>query len=477
MDDRQIQQIVDKVMSRLSGSPASAPAPAAARGAADVVPSGRMGVHADVDSAVRAAREAYERLESGTMELRERIVAAMREVTRRHVRELSEYAQRETGLGRVEDKVKKNLLVANRTPGPEILRPPMAYSGDDGLTIEEHAPYGVIGAITPCTNPTETILCNGIGMVAGGNAVVFNVHPLAKRTSAWHVHLLNEAIVGAGGPPNLLTCVAEPSIESAGQLMKHPGTRIIVVTGGGEVVRAAMTCGKKTICGGPGNPPIVVDETADLGRAARGIIDGSSFDNNVICSDEKETIVVQSVADKLRAELKRLGAYELSESQTSRLCQVIFEDGGKHVNKRWVGKNANVILREIGISQPDECRIAFCDVDEQHPLVQHEQLMPIMPIVRVKDWEEAIACAQRAEHGFGHTAVMYSTHIEHMHRMARVINTCIFVKNAPSYAGLGAGGEGFTSWTIAHPTGEGLTTAVHFTRRRRCTLKDYFRIV
>lgn len=482
MDDRQIQEIVDRVVGRLQGSRSPTAVVSAAptsvpRGETSGIPIGRLGVFSDVDAAVAAARVAYEQLEAGTLAEREKIIAAMREVTRKHVRDLAEYAHRETGLGRVEDKVKKNLLVANRTPGTEILRPPMAFSGDDGLTLQERAPYGVIGAITPCTNPTETILNNAIGMVAGGNAVVFNVHPLAKQTSAWHVHLLNEAIVGAGGPPNLLACVGEPSIETAQALMKHAGTRIIVVTGGGEVVRAAMSCGKKAICGGPGNPPVVVDETADIGRAARGIIDGASFDNNIICSDEKEVVVVKDVAERLKQELKRIGALELSETQLNRLGHVIFEDGGKHINKRWVGKNVGVILREIGLNVPDECRLAFCEVEERHPLVQHEQLMPIMPIVRVKGWEDAIECARRVEHGYGHTAVMYSTHIEHMHRMARTINTCIFVKNAPNFAGLGFGGEGYTSWTIAHPTGEGLTTAVHFTRERRCTLKDYFRIV
>jgi propionaldehyde dehydrogenase len=480
LDERHIERIVDRVVARLQGSAVPTCSgecvtvePETRPGAA--IPAGRHGVHTTVDQAVAAAGRAFDAFESESVELRERVVAAMREVTRKHVQELSHYAHLETGLGRPEDKVQKNLLVADKTPGPEILRPPGAFSGDDGLTIIERAPFGVIGALAPCTNPTETILCNGIGMVAGGNAVVFGAHPLAWRTSAWHVHLLNEAVASAGGPRELLNCVAEPTLPAAQALMQHPGVRLLVVTGGGEVVRAAMRSGKKAICGGPGNPPVVVDETADLARAARGILAGASADNNIICSDEKEVVAVDAIADPLKAELRRAGAYELQAAQLAKLERVIFEDG--HVNKRFIGKNVSLILREIGVTVPDECRLAFCETEEQHPLVQHEQLMPVLPLVRLRDWEEAVACAIRVEHGHGHTAVMYSTNIEHLHRMARTVDTCIFVKNAPSLAGLGQGGEGYTSWTIAHPTGEGLTTAVHFTRERRCTLKDHFRIV
>jgi acyl-CoA reductase-like NAD-dependent aldehyde dehydrogenase len=269
--------------------------------------------------------------------------------------------------------------------------------------------------------------------------------------------------------------VAEPTLQAAQALIQHAGVRLLVVTGGGEVVRAAMRSGKKAICGGPGNPPVVVDDTADLGRAARGIVLGASFDNNIICSDEKEVVVVDAVADRLKDELRQAGAVELTQAQLRALERVIFADG--HIAKRWVGKNVSVILREVGVTVPDACRLAFVETDEQHPLVQHEQLMPVLPLVRVPGWESAIECAARVEHGHGHTAVMYSTHVERLHRMARAIDTCIFVKNGPSLAGLGMGGEGHTSWTIAHPTGEGLTTAIHFTRERRCTLKDAFRIV
>ena len=490
LDEQRIQEIVDKVMARLGPEARRTPAEAAFRAAGNSsakppgppprggkearIPRAQHGLFPDVDSAVAAARKAFEQYDSVPLATRERIVAAMRKVTLENLRSLSEYAVAETGYGRVEDKIKKNELCATKTPGPEILRP-LAYSGDHGMAIIDRASYGVIGAITPTTNATETIINNGIGMLAGGNAVVFNTHPYAWRTCAHFVDMLNQTIVAAGGPPNLLTNVAEPTIESAQKLMTAKGVRLLVVTGGPAVVKAAMTSGKRAIAAGPGNPPAVVDETARLDVAARGIIEGASIDNNIVCVAEKEICAVGKIADPLKAELQKLGCYLLNERQVSALEKVILD--GDHTNKDWVGKNAGVIGKQIGIHVPDECRLLIADVPEEHPFVQHELLMPVIGLVRYSDVTSAIAGAVRCEHGFGHTAVMYSTNIEALSAMARTINCSIFVKNGSSLAGLGYGGEGYTSFTIASPTGEGLTTALSFTRERRCTLKDTFRFV
>jgi acyl-CoA reductase-like NAD-dependent aldehyde dehydrogenase len=282
-------------------------------------------------------------------------------------------------------------------------------------------------------------------------------------------------MVAAGAPDNLLCTTPEPTIESANQLMRHPITALVVVTGGPAVVKAAMATGKKCIGAGPGNPPVVVDETAKLDNAARDIIAGASLDNNIVCIVEKEIIAVEAIADRLKQELIRAGAYLVKESVVSRLTKLVID--GHDANKRFIGKNPSVILREVGIDVSDDVRIAFFECDEAHPLVQVEQLMPIIPMFRVKNVDEAIAAGLRVEHGYRHTAVMHSQNVENLHKYARIANTSIFAKNAPSYAGLALGGEGYTSFTIASPTGEGLTTAVHFTRERRCVLKDYFRIV
>lgn len=491
LDEARIAEIVGRVLDRVlpreaAGPYCAPPPPRHAPGGRAALPSPPgpavhagprlRGVFDDLDRAVDAAHVAHAALEGGTLELRGRIIAAMRAAGRAELETISRMAVEETGLGRVEDKRKKNALVIEKTPGLEILRP-VAVSGDDGLMITERAPYGVIGAITPTTNPTETIICNAIGMVAGGNAVVFNVHPGARRVSNHLVDRLNEAMVAAGGPANLVTSMAEPTIESAQALMRHPGIRLLVVTGGPAVVREAMRSGKRTIAAGPGNPPVVVDETADLARAAQGVVDGGSLDNCIVCTAEKEVIAVAAIADELKRGILARGGVEVRGREAEALLRLVVAEDGLHPNKAWVGKDAAKILAAIGVRAPEETRVVIVECDEASPFVQAELLMPVLGFVRVPAVEDAIAMARRVEHGFGHTAAMYSRDVERLGAMARTINTSIFTKNAPTFAGLGLGGEGYTSFTIASPTGEGLTNATHFTRERRCTLTGSFRIV
>jgi len=479
IDEHKIDEIVARVLDRLGGAAAPVvrgePALAAAATRTVNLPRGTNGVYADPDLAAKAARKAFEQNERTPVQVRARMVEAMRRTVLANNDALSRYAVEETGLGRYEDKLAKNQLVAEKTPGVEILRP-VAFTGDDGLMLTERAPYGVLLAVTPTTNPTETILCNAIGMVAAGNAVVFNVHPSAAQVCNWCVHLLNEAIQSVGGPRDVIVSVERPTVESAQTLMKHPLVRIVVVTGGPVVVKQAMASGKKVIAAGPGNPPAVVDETANLDRAADAIVRGASLDNNIVCIAEKEIVAVDAIASELIQRLRAQPVLVLDARQTRELEKVILE--GDHVNKAWVGKDAGVIAKQLGLGgHGHDLRLLVCEVEEAHPFVQHELLMPVLPLFRVRDAADAIAAALRVEHGFHHTATMHSLNVDHMAAMARLCNCSIFVKNDASYAGLGLGGEGYTSFTIASPTGEGLTTAVHFTRERRCTLKDAFRFV
>jgi aldehyde dehydrogenase len=452
----------------------------AGRAAPEPPIAGRDGIYPDLETAIAAARRAFRALDALSLAKRTELVAAMRASMSANAELLARMAQEETGLGRVEDKVLKNRLVIEKTPGTEILQP-SAWTGDRGLTLVERAPYGVFGVITPSTNPTSTIINNAIGLVAAGNAAVFNVHPGAKRVSSYQIQLLNRALVSAGGPPDLLTAPAEPTVESAQALMVHPGVRILLITGGAAVVKLAMSSGKRAICAGPGNPPVVVDQTADLDLAGKQIVFGGSFDNNIICVDEKEVFAVSSIADPLKAVMSAHGAVELPSYRLRALENLIFEkQGGPRAHgtmkKEWIGQNAGKILKELGVHAPD-ARMVLVEVPVDHPLIWTEQLMPVMPLARVRNVDEAIDLAVEAEHGFGHTACMYSRDIDALSRMAREINTSIFVKNGPCLAGLGYGGEGYTSFSIASPTGEGLTNALTFTRIRRCTLVDHFRIV
>ena len=487
IDDARIDAIVQQVMAELRQGErvhhgplpeppvtASPPAPAPALRHGD-------NLFPDADSAVAAAGRAYLQLCDMPLSIREQMIAHIRRVVRENAQLLAHEAWQETGMGRYEDKIEKNLLNANKVPGTEILAP-TSWTGDGGLTLVEYAPYGVIGSIIPSTNPTSTVICNAIGMVAAGNAVVFNAHPGARACSNHAVQLVNEAIVEAGGPPNLVCAVADPTVESAQQIMHHPDVQLLTVTGGAGVVQAAMQSGKRAICAGPGNPPVVVDETADLEQAGRDIVRGAAFDNNIICIDEKEIFAVAAIADELKRVMCKHGAYEINSWQLSRLMKSIFTQvppAGQHgtMNKAFIGKNASVLLKEIGIDVGDEVRLVLVEVERDHPLVLTEQMMPIIPLVRVRDADEGIDLARLAEHGFRHTAVMHSKNLDHLSRMAREMDCSVFVKNGPSFAGVGYGGEGFCSFTIASPTGEGITNPISFSRIRRCVLKDAFRIV
>jgi acyl-CoA reductase-like NAD-dependent aldehyde dehydrogenase len=455
--------------------------PSLERGLAGAATAASSGVFPDILAAFAAAQQAFEAYQSTSLETRHEIINAVRQKLRDHVEEISTLAVEETGLGRAPDKIKKNLLVINKSPGPEILRPE-AWSGDHGLMITEPAPYGVIGSITPSTNPSETVINNGIGMLAAGNAIVFNPHPSAARVTTRTLSLINEAIQEAGGPANLLTTCATPNIETAQELMRTRGIRLLVVTGGSAVVQAAFASGKKVIAAGPGNPPAVVDDSADLHKAARDIVASASLDNNIICTSEKETLCVASVIDPLIELMGKEGCYVLSAAQAAELKKhVLVEDRGPRrrsvVDRNLIGRNARVLLEKIGVHVGDTVRLAIYKADPDDTMVWTEQLMPFYPVAPVDSCEQAIDLAIEVEHGYRHTATMWSRNIDMLSEMARRINASIFVKNGPSYAGLGFGGEGYTSFTIASPTGEGMTNARHFSRYRRCTLVDHFRIV
>ncbi|MDF2545516.1 MAG: aldehyde dehydrogenase EutE [Anaerosolibacter sp.] len=435
----------------------------------------QYGIFQDMNDAVEAAWHAQKQLVKFNLETRGKFIEAMRKEARKHVELFAKMAVEESGMGRYEDKVLKNIVAIEKTPGIEDLRSE-AYTGDDGLTLIELSPYGVIGAITPTTNPTETVICNAIGMIAAGNTVVFSPHPSAKNTSLKSVEILNRAIVEAGGPSNLLTTVSDPTLEQAEIMMKHKKVNMLVATGGPGVVKAVLSSGKKAIGAGAGNPPAVVDDTADIEKAAKDIISGCSFDNNLPCVAEKEVIVLDSVADYLIFNMKKHGAYEIKDADVLNRLQALISDERGNPNRDFVGKNADYILSKIGIDCDPSTKVIIMEVEKSHPFVVGELMMPVLPIVRVKDIDEAIALAVKVEHGFRHTAIMHSKNIDHLTRFAKEIQTTIFVKNGPSYAGIGVGGEGYTTFTIAGPTGEGLTSAKSFARTRRCTLVGGFSI-
>lgn len=438
---------------------------------------GRHGIFSCPDEAVLAARAAFEQLQERGLEERRKIIGHIRRISIDNCVELGTMEMNETKIGRLEHKIEKLKTLGERTPGVEFLRSEV-YSGDHGLAVIEHAPFGVIGAITPVTHSLPTITGNAVSMLAGGNTVVVNPHPSGKKVAAEGVRRFNEAIHRDLGIDNLICLIAEPTLETADKLFHHRGVNLICVTGGPAVARAAMKCGKRAVVAGPGNPPVVVDETADLDRAARCIIQGGSYDNNLLCIAEKEVFVVESVFEKMMAAMERAGAGRLNAREIDSLTKaaIIQVGEGEHKHdapsKDFLGQNAAVLAKGAGRSVPDKTELLFGETDEQNPFVPVEQMMPFIPFVRVRDVDEAIAKAKHYEHGFRHTSIIHSHNVRNMTKMGRALDTTLFVKNGPCMAALGLGGEGYLSFSIAGPTGEGVTTPLTFTRERRCSLID-----
>jgi aldehyde dehydrogenase len=436
------------------------------------------GVFSTVDAAVAAAAAAQKRIQAMSLEERGRAIAIIRRHCEEHASELGRRELEETRIGRLDHKIEKLRAIKN-VLGTEALRIE-ARSDASGLCVVERAPWGVVGMVLPATHSVPTMASNAINVLAAGNTAVFSPHPAAWRVAAHALSMWNREIEKETGVASALTTVAEPSIASAEAVFRHPDVALLCVTGGPMVVKAAMQTGKRVIAAGPGNPPVVVDETACPDLAAAATIEGASFDNNLLCIGEKEVFVVDSKADAFLKSLRARGAVELDRRAIERLSEAAFTfevPGGKgcgraHLKKDLVGKDASVLAAAAGVRVPDTTPLLFGETSADHAFVQEEQMMPFLPVVRVRDFEAAVAAAVQAEHGYRHTAVIHSRDVRHVTEMARAMNTTLFVHNGPSTAALGTGGAGYLSFSIATPTGEGVTTPLTFTRERQIAVCD-----
>jgi aldehyde dehydrogenase len=487
LDSETIRSVVESVVARLQeGQPrATAPAPAAKSSCGcDTSPStGQRGVFDCVTKAAEAANDAHLKLKKLGVAGRAKVIEIVKHLAVSNAEPWGRFEMEETKIGRVDHKIAK-LQITKNVPGTEWLQP-YAMSGDGGITLEEYAPFGVIGAILPVTHSVPTLTGNVINMVAAGNSIVFNPHPGGARSAAMAVRAYNDAIFREIGIDNIITTIGQPTLESFDAICKNPLISLLAITGGPAVVNAAMKSGKRAICAGPGNPVVVVDESADLARAARGIIEGGAFDNNLLCIGEKVVFVVGSVFNRFCEELSKAGAARLNAQQLEKLTAAAFtikpgEGGGcahASVNRALVGADPAVLAQHAGATVPAGTQMLFAETDADHPFVQEEQMMPMMPIVSCPDFETAVREAKRAEHNYRHSAIIHTLDVNHMTYMAKEMDTTIFVKNGPSVAGLGLGGEGYLSYSIATTTGEGITTPKTFTRVRRCVLVENLRII
>jgi aldehyde dehydrogenase len=490
-----IRDVVSEVLGRLGGAPtpkAPAPAPAPAQpacgcngqGHSSTSPGlrGNFGVFQEANEACAAAHEAFLQLQQKGVAARRTIEQIVKTFTHQHAAEWGQLELEETRIGRLDHKIEK-LQIIKLVPGVDWLRPD-GHSGDHGITLEEYTPFGVVGAVTPSTHSIPTLSGNVVNIAAAGNAMVFNPHPAAARCAVTAVRAYNQAIHRETGIENVVCILEQPTLDSFSAMCQHEAVRLLCVTGGPGVVAAAMKTGKRAICAGPGNPPVYVDDTACLKRAAKGIIAGAAYDNNLLCIGEKEVFALETIADKLMAEMERNGAVRLSSSQLDALTKSAFtfqsaEGGGcphASVNRFFIGKDPGVLAQAAGISIPSGTQLLFAETDAQHPFVVEEQMMPFLPIIRVKNLAEGVARSLEAEHGYKHTSIIHSHDVEAMTAMGRALDTTLFIKNGPCMAGLGLGGEGYLSYSIATPTGEGVTNPKTFCRVRRCVMVDNLRI-
>jgi aldehyde dehydrogenase len=486
LDPETIRSVVESVVARLQENRTPVPEPAAkpSCGCNGSAPStGRHGVFDCVSKAAEAANDAQLKLKKLGVAGRAKVIEIVKRMAVSNAEPWGRFEMEETKIGRVDHKIAK-LLITKDVPGVEWLHP-YAMSGDGGITLEEYAPFGVVGAILPVTHSVPTLTGNVINMVAAGNSIVFNPHPGGARSAAMAVRAYNEAIHRELGIDNLITTIEQPTLESFDAICKNPLVSLLAITGGPAVVSAAMKSGKRAICAGPGNPVVVVDESADLARAARAVIEGGAFDNNLLCIGEKAVFVVAPVFNRFCEELVKAGAARINAQQLEKLTAAAFtfkegEGGGcahASVNRALVGADPSKLAEHAGATIPAGTQMLFAETDADHPFVQEEQMMPMMPVVSCPDFESAVREAKRAEHNYRHSAIIHTLDVNHMTYMAREMDTTIFVKNGASVAGLGLGGEGYLSYSIATTTGEGITTPKTFTRIRRCVLVENLRII
>ena len=476
MTEDLIKSVIQQVLSQMGNGQTTGAANANGSGSK---PAGKDGVYPTADAAVTAAGAAFEVYRKRPLACRTKAVAAIRTICVEQSEELGRMELDETGIGRLDHKIAKLRDAIPRAPGVEYLRTDN-WSGDDGITLTDYSPFGVIGAITPVTHSLPTLAGNAINMLAAGNTVVVNAHPSGAKVAAEGVRRFNRAIRAAIGIDDLITIIETPTLESAAALFDHRGVKLLVVTGGPAVARAALASKRRAVVAGPGNPPVVVDATADIDLAAKSIITGAAFDNNLLCIGEKQVFAVSEVFDKLMEAVGRLGGSRLSAQQIETLTSKAFSrgtDGQFHVNKDLVGKDAAVLARHAGVEVPKNSEIVFGETGADHLFVEHEQMMPFIPFVRVPDVNRAIDLAFISEHGYGHTAILHSRDTSVMSRMGKKMDCTVFVINGPSIAGLGLGGEGTLSFSIAGPTGEGLTTPLTFCRQRRTAVVGSMRFV
>jgi acetaldehyde dehydrogenase/alcohol dehydrogenase len=394
-----------------------------------------------IEGLVKRGKAAAAVFSQYTQEDVDRIVKAMVLAGLSQAQHLARLAIEETRLGVLEDKAIKNMVAMEfvydyvrdkRTVG--IIR----EFPERGL-VEFAEPIGLIFSITPITNPTSTVLFKCIMAIKTRNAVIFGPHPKAWRCCAEAVRIMYETAVAHGAPEGVFTCLDTPTVPDNVYLMHHKDVRLIDATGGPGAVNAAYSSGKPALGVGPGNTPVYLEKTADIGMAVVDIITSKTFDNGTICASEQTVVIDDEIYDDVLNKFQALGAHICDDREAELLGRTVIDPQTGFMQPMAVGQRATDIARVIGLKVPPETKLLIAPirgVGPGHPL-SVEKLFPVLSVYRAHSVDEALRVCVDVNHagGLGHTAVIFSCNDEIIRKFGSVINTGRIIVNSPGSIG------------------------------------------
>lgn len=400
----------------------------------------------NVRTLLRKAKAAQKILSEYSQAQIDKLVQLMAEVGEKYARELAEMAVEETGYGKVQDKVVKNLL-ASRTLWNSIKDMKtvgVIAENPEKKMFEVGVPFGVVAGLVPSTNPTSTAIYKAMISIKSGNAIVISPHPSALRAITRTVELMRSALAKLGAPEDLVSVMSTPTMEGTAELMKNRGTGIILATGGSAMVRAAYSSGTPALGVGPGNVPAYIERSADIKKAVHHVVTSKTFDNGTICASEQHVVTEHVIADQVRAEMTAQGCHFLSETAIAQVEKVIVNPHGG-LNSKIVGRSAVEIARMAGVTVPEQTRVLVAEqgrhnVGRHHPF-SWEKLSPLLGFYRVNDAHEACElCLELLNYeGAGHTLAIHTKNDELVREFALKKPVSRLVVNTPStHGGVGA---------------------------------------
>ncbi len=394
----------------------------------------------EVRAKVEKAYAAWQTYRNFSQEQVDAIVESMASAARVEARALAELAVEETGMGKAEDKLAKNLLNADLLPrrmrGMKTVG--IIRELKEEQIVEIGTPVGVIAAILPTTNPTSTAIYKTLIALKAGNAIVHSPHPRAKRCTCATVAVLTKAAIAAGAPPDLIQCISDPTLESINELMKHKRTSVILSTGGHGIVKAAYSSGKPAFGVGPGNVPVLLDNGYHIGTAIAKIVAGKSFDYGTVCSSEQTVVAEHALRESIITSLKNNRAFMCDTAQTKALEKVLFKTGFS-VNPDCVGQSPQKIAEMCGFTVPADASILVTElagVGRDYKM-SAEKLSPVLSLYFVNNFEAAIdACEAVLKFGgLGHSCGIYSNDDDRIRRYALRMPANRVLVNTPTPQG------------------------------------------